>query len=63
MDAELVVKAMALGYRVKQVPVVHYPRTWGRATGISLRNLYATGKELLRLKRLVRRMKEKQPPG
>jgi|GEM_PF-29715 len=57
VDAEIVVKALSLGYRVKQIPVTHYSRTWGNPTGVSLGNLYRTGSELLRLKGMLKRMK------
>ncbi len=57
VDAEIVVKAIALGYRVKQIPVTHYSRTWGNPTGVNFGNLYRTGVELLRLKGMLKRMK------
>lgn len=30
---EFIVKALRLGYKIKQVPVVHYPRKYGEQTG------------------------------
>jgi glycosyltransferase involved in cell wall biosynthesis len=51
VDAEIVVKAQAKGYRIAEIPVVHHPRTWGNPTGVSLKNLYKTARELLRIKR------------
>lgn len=60
VDAEIVVKALDLGFRVKQIPVTHYARTWGNPTGVNLGNLYRTGMELLRIRGMLNRMR-KQP--
>jgi glycosyltransferase involved in cell wall biosynthesis len=56
VDAEIVAKARWLGYRVVEVDVPHHPRTWGTPTGIRLRTLLSTGRELLRLGPMRRRM-------
>jgi dTDP-L-rhamnose 4-epimerase len=60
VDAEIVVKALDMGFRVKQIPVTHYARTWGNPTGVNLGNLYRTGMELLRIRGMLNRMR-KQP--
>jgi hypothetical protein len=39
-----------------EIPVDHYPRTWGNATGVSVTNLTRTARELLRIKGMIRRM-------
>jgi dTDP-L-rhamnose 4-epimerase len=57
VDAEIVVKAKQLGLRMLEVEVPHYERTWGQPTSVSLRNLYRTARELLRIRKMVRRMK------
>lgn len=36
VNSELLVRAQAAGFRIKQVPVAHYPRLKGRATGARL---------------------------
>ncbi|MBX3412074.1 MAG: NAD-dependent epimerase/dehydratase family protein [Pirellulales bacterium] len=55
VDAEIVVKAQALGYRVTEVRVPHHPRTWGHPTGIRIRTIWRTMRELLRIERAARR--------
>ena len=45
-DAEVVIKLMKLGARVKELEVEHYPRTWGDETHVSLKNLATTAQEL-----------------
>ncbi len=57
VDAEIVAKATALGYRVAEVDVPHHPRTWGTPTGIRLGTLVRTGRELLRIGPMLRRMR------
>jgi dolichol-phosphate mannosyltransferase len=58
VDAEIVAKAKWLGYRTCEVDVPHHPRTWGTPTGIRLRTLWRTGRELLRLGPMRRRLRE-----
>ncbi len=60
VDAEIVAKARWLGYRVVEVDVPHHPRTWGTPTGIRLRTLVSTGRELLRLGPMHRRMRSER---
>lgn len=38
-DAEVMIKAVAAGHRVIEVPISHYPRRFGRAGGVSARSL------------------------
>jgi dTDP-L-rhamnose 4-epimerase len=56
VDAEIVVKARVLDRTIIEIPVDHYPRTWGNATGVSVTNLTRTARELLRIKGMIRRM-------
>jgi dolichol-phosphate mannosyltransferase len=65
VDAEIVVKAQRLGCSFTEIPVSHYPRTWGNPTGVSLANLSKTARELLRIKAMVRRMQvsDDEAPG
>lgn len=63
VDAEIVIKAAANNRSIVEVPVPHYPRTWGSPTGINWSNLYKTARELLRIKGMVRQMKAKDVGG
>jgi dTDP-L-rhamnose 4-epimerase len=58
VDAEIVAKAVRLGYRVAEVDVPHHPRTWGTPTGIRLGTLWRTGWELWRIGPMLRRMQD-----
>jgi dTDP-L-rhamnose 4-epimerase len=58
VDAEIVAKAVALGYRVTEVDVPHHPRTWGTPTGIRIGTLVRTGRELWRIGPMLRRMRD-----
>lgn len=49
IDAELLLKAKKKGYRINQIGVKHLPRTKGKATGISLRNLLRVINEFMGL--------------
>lgn len=58
-SAELLVKARRLGYRVKERPVSHYPRTAGSPTGARPRVIARAFVELFRLRRhLDRELRE-----
>ena len=50
VDAEILVKAKRLGYKISQVGVSHYPRTAGKQTGADLKVILRAFKELLRLR-------------
>jgi len=49
-SAELLVKARRLGFRVKELPVSHYPRTAGSPTGARPAVIARAFAELLRLR-------------
>ncbi|MFQ5412966.1 MAG: glycosyltransferase family 2 protein [Phycisphaerae bacterium] len=55
IDAEMLAKAVRLGYRVGQIGVHHYPRTAGTQTGANLRVILRAFKELFALYRHIRR--------
>lgn len=57
VDAELVAKALALGFRVAEIEVPHHPRTWGSPTGLRFGTIYRTARELLRIRPMLRRMR------
>jgi glycosyltransferase involved in cell wall biosynthesis len=46
IDAEILVRARKKGYRIKQIPVIHYPRTSGKASGNALKVVVKQLKEL-----------------
>jgi hypothetical protein len=50
-SAELLVKARRKGYRVKELPVTHYPRTAGSPTGGSLKVIVRAFRDLFWLRR------------
>lgn len=49
VNTEMLVKLNRLGYRWVEVPVNHYPRQGGKATGANLRVILHAFKELLKL--------------
>ncbi len=49
VNTEMLVKLSRLGYRWIEVPVGHYPRTDGKASGANLRVIVRAFKELLKL--------------
>ena len=51
IDAEVLARAVRLGYRIDTVPVEHYPRRAGRSSGARLRVILRAFKELLALRR------------
>lgn len=62
MEAEILLRARAQGYRIGNVEVNHHPRLAGRASGVSVRIVLEAGIDLLRfwlrnrvLRRRVRR--------
>ncbi len=50
-SAEFLIKARRLGFRVKELPVSHYPRTAGSPTGARLSVIARAFAELIRLRR------------
>jgi hypothetical protein len=48
VDAEILVRAMRKGHKIAEIDVIHYPRTWGSATGIKVLTILKTVRELLR---------------
>jgi len=51
IDAEILSRAVRLGYTIKTVPVTHLPRQAGSPTGAKLRVILRAFKELLTLRR------------
>lgn len=47
VDAEILIKAHKLGYRIKEVGVHHYPRRFGRQSGGDIKVLYRAIKNLI----------------
>ena len=54
IDAEVLARAIRLGYRIGQIGVHHYPRTEGEQTGANLRVILRAFKELLRLRKQIK---------
>ena len=61
IDAEILARANRLGYSLGQIGVHHYPRTAGEQTGANLRVILRAFKELLLLRKDIR--KTGQPRG
>ena len=55
IDTEILARAAGRGYRITQRPVHHYPRTAGQQTGANLKVILRAFKELLALRRKIRR--------
>jgi len=49
VNTEILSRAVKLGFTIKEVPVTHYPRFRGRATGARVRVIFKAFRELLRL--------------
>lgn len=49
INTELLVRAQKEGYRIKEVPVSHYPRRAGKQTGANLRVIVKAFSELLKM--------------
>ena len=60
-SAEFLVKARRLGFRVKELPVSHYPRTAGSPTGARLAVIVRAFKELFQLWRNLDRELAEDP--
>ena len=59
IDTEILARAKRLGYTIGQVGVHHYPRTAGKQTGANIRVIARAFKELLKLRREIRRTSRK----
>lgn len=55
IDAEILTKSRQLGFVIRELPVRHYPRRGGRATGADLRVIWRAFLELFDLVRQVAR--------
>ncbi|MHC4982137.1 MAG: glycosyltransferase family 2 protein [Planctomycetota bacterium] len=51
IDAEVLARAARLGYKIRTVPVTHYPRAAGTQTGAKLRVILRAFKELRKLRK------------
>ncbi len=60
-SAEFLIKARRLGFRVKELPVSHYPRTAGSPTGARLHVIVRAFKELFQLWRNLDRELAEDP--
>ncbi|MGZ3678475.1 MAG: glycosyltransferase family 2 protein [Ktedonobacterales bacterium] len=63
INTELLVKLSRLGVHFVEVPVHHYPRKHGSATGANLRVIAHAFSELLRLRRQIHRWNAVLPPA
>jgi glycosyltransferase involved in cell wall biosynthesis len=62
INTEMLTKLMKLGIPFVQVPVRHYPRVHGKATGADVRVIANAFRELFRLRRKLRRWSAEIPP-
>lgn len=58
LQAEIAVKARALGYRVKEIEVEHYPRVAGKQTGINPKTIWFSCVDLFRVGIKIRRWRQ-----
>ena len=49
VNTEILVQGTRMGFRIKEVPVTHFPRLRGKQTGANLRVILKAFKELVRL--------------
>ena len=63
IGAELAIKAMLHGYRVGEVGIQTFPRTFGRGSSTSMRNIVATMADMWRIYRKVFSEGYDLPPG
>lgn len=54
VNTDILVQAMRMGFRIKEIPVTHFPRQHGTQTGAKLRVILKAFKELFRLYRKLR---------
>lgn len=54
VNTDILSQAVKFGFRIKEVPVTHYPRMRGKQTGANLRVIVKAFKELYRLFRKLR---------
>ncbi|GAB3525382.1 glycosyltransferase family 2 protein [Emticicia fontis] len=47
-DAEIIIKSMRADYRIKEVPITHYSRQYGVASGVKLKSITSVFKSMLR---------------
>jgi hypothetical protein len=59
IDAEVLARAIRLGYCIGQVGVHHYPRTEGEQSGANLKVILRAFKELFKLRKEI----NKSAPG
>jgi glycosyltransferase involved in cell wall biosynthesis len=62
INTEMLVKLQKLGIPCVEVPVGHYPRTHGKATGADMKVIAHAFRELLRLRGRLRRWQADAPP-
>jgi glycosyltransferase involved in cell wall biosynthesis len=63
IGAELAIKAMLKGYRIGEVGIQTFPRTFGSGSSTSLRNILATMRDLWHVYRTVFSDRYDLPPG
>jgi glycosyltransferase involved in cell wall biosynthesis len=54
VNTEILLRAQRLGFTLKEIPVTHYPRTQGRASGARPGVIYRAFRELSRMRRELR---------
>lgn len=54
VNTEILAQAVKYGFRIKEVPVTHYPRVRGKQTGAKIRVIVKAFKELIKLYKKLR---------
>ncbi len=63
LGAELAIKAMLMGFPVGEVGIQTFPRTFGRGSSTSLRNIWLTIRDMLRVRREIFSDSYRMPQG
>jgi len=57
VNTDILVQTVRLGFKIKEVPVTHFPRRYGRQTGANIRVVIKAFRELMRLYRKLKSVK------
>ncbi len=56
-NAELIIKANSMGYKINEVAIESYPRQSGRSSSVKLTNIWATWRDLWRMRRWMKKQR------
>lgn len=60
VNTEILAQATRFGMKIKEIPVTHFPRRYGKSTGANLRVIFKAFRELFRLSSKLRRLDHDQ---